>query len=169
MSFSRRSSRPWNWTQVSHIVGRRFTGWATREVLGKTQNPKKMEWRKSRYIRRENGEVERHLQQTVPPEGSRPWKREKTMLAHIPKKIFATQRPPYLQAPAPIHPLPHLKVSSGAAGSPSYLPTSWIPLLPSPDLLSFIPQSSLCYFALLWTQAQYEITYRNWVPLLLFF
>ena len=34
ISFSRRSSRPRDWTQVSHIVGRRFTVWATREVLG---------------------------------------------------------------------------------------------------------------------------------------
>ena len=32
ISFSRRSSRPRDWTQVSHIVGRRFTVWATREV-----------------------------------------------------------------------------------------------------------------------------------------
>ena len=33
ISFSRRSSQPRDWTQVSHIVGRRFTVWATREVL----------------------------------------------------------------------------------------------------------------------------------------
>ena len=32
ISFSRRSSQPRDWTQVSHIVGRRFTIWATREV-----------------------------------------------------------------------------------------------------------------------------------------
>ena len=32
ISFSRRSSQPRDWTQVSHIVGRRFTVWATREV-----------------------------------------------------------------------------------------------------------------------------------------
>ena len=31
-SFSRRSSRPRDWTRVSHTVGRRFTVWATREV-----------------------------------------------------------------------------------------------------------------------------------------
>ena len=31
ISFSRRSSRPRDWTQVSRIVGRRFTIWATRE------------------------------------------------------------------------------------------------------------------------------------------
>ena len=30
--FSRRSSQPRDWTQVSCIVGRRFTFWATREV-----------------------------------------------------------------------------------------------------------------------------------------
>ena len=30
ISFSRRSSQPRDWTQVSHIVGRRFTVWATR-------------------------------------------------------------------------------------------------------------------------------------------
>ena len=33
ISFSRGSSRPRDWTQVSHIVDRRFTVWATREVL----------------------------------------------------------------------------------------------------------------------------------------
>ena len=32
ISFSRRSSWPRDWTQVSRIVGRRFTVWATREV-----------------------------------------------------------------------------------------------------------------------------------------
>ena len=32
ISFSRRSSQLKDWTQVSHIVGRRFTVWATREV-----------------------------------------------------------------------------------------------------------------------------------------
>ena len=31
-SFSRRSSWPRSWTRVSHIVGKRFTVWATREV-----------------------------------------------------------------------------------------------------------------------------------------
>ena len=32
ISFSRGSSWPRDWTQVSHTVGRRFTVWATREV-----------------------------------------------------------------------------------------------------------------------------------------
>ena len=32
ISFSRESSQTRDWTQVSHIVGRRFTIWATREV-----------------------------------------------------------------------------------------------------------------------------------------
>ena len=32
LSFSRRSSQPRVWTQVSHIVGRCFTIWATREA-----------------------------------------------------------------------------------------------------------------------------------------
>ena len=32
ISFSRRSSRPRDWTQVSRIIGRCFTVWATREV-----------------------------------------------------------------------------------------------------------------------------------------
>ena len=35
ISFSRGSFRPRDWTQVSHIVGRRFTIWATREVYWK--------------------------------------------------------------------------------------------------------------------------------------
>ena len=33
MAFSRGSSWPRDWTQVSHIVGRCFMVWATREVL----------------------------------------------------------------------------------------------------------------------------------------
>jgi len=33
ISFSRRSFRPRDWTQVSRIVGRRFTVWATRELI----------------------------------------------------------------------------------------------------------------------------------------
>ena len=32
IAFSRRSSWPRDWTQVSHIVGRRFTVWAAREA-----------------------------------------------------------------------------------------------------------------------------------------
>ena len=32
ISFSRGSSWPWDWTQVSHIAGRHFTLWATREA-----------------------------------------------------------------------------------------------------------------------------------------
>ena len=32
ISFSRGSSQPRDWTQISHIVGRRFTVWAAREV-----------------------------------------------------------------------------------------------------------------------------------------
>ena len=37
ISFSRRSSRPRDWTWVSRIVGRRFTIWATREVPSKSE------------------------------------------------------------------------------------------------------------------------------------
>ena len=37
ISFSRGSSWPGNWTQVSHIAGRRFTIWATREALSANQ------------------------------------------------------------------------------------------------------------------------------------
>ena len=33
ISFSRGSSRPRDWTNVSHLVGRRFTLWATREAI----------------------------------------------------------------------------------------------------------------------------------------
>ena len=38
ISFSRGSSQPRDRTQVSHIVGRCFTVWATREVLKSTMN-----------------------------------------------------------------------------------------------------------------------------------
>ena len=37
ISFSRRSSRPRDWTQVSRIVGRDFTIWTTREVERRKQ------------------------------------------------------------------------------------------------------------------------------------
>ena len=40
ISFSRESSQPRNQTQVSHIVGRCFTTWATREVLISTNESK---------------------------------------------------------------------------------------------------------------------------------
>ena len=33
ISFSRRSSRPRDWTCISHLESRRFTVWATREVM----------------------------------------------------------------------------------------------------------------------------------------
>ena len=39
ISFSRRSSQPRGWTWVSHIVGRCFTVWATREVNEAGQRP----------------------------------------------------------------------------------------------------------------------------------
>ena len=52
--FSRRSSQPRDWTQVTHIVGRLFTIWATREVhkackmiLNKQTKKKKTERKKS--------------------------------------------------------------------------------------------------------------------------
>ena len=37
ISFSRGSSQPRDWTQVSHIAGRRFTVWATREATKKKE------------------------------------------------------------------------------------------------------------------------------------
>ena len=40
ISFSRRSSQPRDWTQVSCIVGRHFTFWATREVAVRKELPK---------------------------------------------------------------------------------------------------------------------------------
>ena len=50
ISFPRGSSHPKDWTQVSHIAGRRFTVWATREALWvtwlnpSTMNPGGLEW-----------------------------------------------------------------------------------------------------------------------------
>ena len=40
ISFSRGSSRPRDWTWVSHIAGRRFTLWTTREAKKKTKRKK---------------------------------------------------------------------------------------------------------------------------------
>ena len=51
ISFSRRSSRPRDWTQVSHIVGRHFTVWATREVIVKFEIHVKIEM----TVRYQNG------------------------------------------------------------------------------------------------------------------
>ena len=41
ISFSRGSSQPRDWTQVSCIAGRRFNLWATREALMSTLPPPK--------------------------------------------------------------------------------------------------------------------------------
>ena len=46
ISFSRRSSPPRDWTWVSHVVGRHFTVWATREVSYVT---------KTKQCRKKNG------------------------------------------------------------------------------------------------------------------
>ena len=43
ISFSRRSSWPRDWTQVSRIIGRRFTIWATREATCYGAWPKNIE------------------------------------------------------------------------------------------------------------------------------
>ena len=51
ISFSRRSSQHRDWTQVSHIVGRCFTIWATREVIW---NLKRWHW--WIYFQGSNGE-----------------------------------------------------------------------------------------------------------------
>ena len=45
ISFSRGSSQPRDWTRVSRIVDRRFTIWATREVLPKGTTIIKVPWR----------------------------------------------------------------------------------------------------------------------------
>ena len=42
ISFSRRSSWPRDWTQISHIVGRHFIIWATREVICKKMEIKSL-------------------------------------------------------------------------------------------------------------------------------
>ena len=44
ISFSRGSSRPRDWTQVSRIVGRCFTVWATREVQHKLSRTTNSGW-----------------------------------------------------------------------------------------------------------------------------
>ena len=44
ISFSKGSSQPRDWTQVSRIVGRHFTLWATREVHRVAQSRVQMKW-----------------------------------------------------------------------------------------------------------------------------
>ena len=51
ISFSRRSSGTRDWTRVSHIVGRRFTIWGTREVL------KILQFRLQQYMHHEFPDV----------------------------------------------------------------------------------------------------------------
>ena len=54
ISFSRGSSQPRDQTQVSHIVGRRFTVWATREVRVEGMIFRKDEW----ALRRTDGKYD---------------------------------------------------------------------------------------------------------------
>ena len=49
ISFSRKSSQPWDRTQVSCIVGRRFTVWATGEVTAKQSVPRSSVGKESAY------------------------------------------------------------------------------------------------------------------------
>ena len=49
ISFSRGSSQPRDWTQVSHIAGRRFKLWATREALKDLHVRAKTHRRTSRF------------------------------------------------------------------------------------------------------------------------
>ena len=46
ISFSRGSSWPRDWTQVSHIVDRRLTVWATKEVSKNDLHPKNLKKKK---------------------------------------------------------------------------------------------------------------------------
>ena len=57
---SRRSSHPMDWTQVSHIAGRFFTSWATREA--------NVEKKKSSYMA--GGNVDWYSRYKWPYEGS---------------------------------------------------------------------------------------------------
>ena len=57
ISFSRGSSRPKNWTQVSHIAGRHFTVWATREALVQSTSCKMLGWLKHKLESRFLGEI----------------------------------------------------------------------------------------------------------------
>ena len=50
ISFSRRSSQPRDRTRVSHIVGRRFIVWATREVLNLKPNPQYASCGRNRWM-----------------------------------------------------------------------------------------------------------------------
>ena len=50
IAFSRRSSWSRDWTQVSRIVGRRFTIWATRELGGTKTQQWPQDWKRSVFI-----------------------------------------------------------------------------------------------------------------------
>ena len=75
-SFSRGSSQPMDWTMVSHIAGRFFTIWATREayydcvhVLLKAQ-PLCIRWAELNLVNRVLGEVEKNSFVTFPGRGA---------------------------------------------------------------------------------------------------
>ena len=78
ISFSRGSSQPRNRTRVSHIVGRRFTIWTTREVQGgvegqpkATQSRKK--WGVGTRVDDERVDLETLLLYCFPKEGKAHW------------------------------------------------------------------------------------------------
>ena len=78
ISFSRGSSWPRDWTQVSHIASRRFTIWATREV------PKELDHKEGWALKNRSFRIEvleKTLEspldckdiQPVHPKGNQPW------------------------------------------------------------------------------------------------
>jgi len=58
ISSSRRSSRPRDWTQIYHIVGRHFTVWAT----GGVQNKQRTHTQKSK-VKKHKGEAQQLINQ----------------------------------------------------------------------------------------------------------
>ena len=86
-SFSRGSSQPRDWTRVSHIAGRQFTIWATREALLK-QDIGNFKWFKSFSIvsdyRRitleiDYGKITENMEITTTRWGTCSWQREHRM------------------------------------------------------------------------------------------
>ena len=107
ISFSRRSSRPRDWTWVSCIAGRRFTLWATREAGGPKDPSKSMCSRSSAFqnLRLSWGWGRMHLWLL----GVLPWNTQARSWEEgtVPSSSFSHQQ----------EPLPQIKTRPSAGGS----------------------------------------------------
>ena len=98
MTFSRRSSQPRDWTQVSRIASRFFTIWATREAQVNCTSIKYIKKKKEREKEGEEEEEEQASalppckQQAVSPTGGT-WSEGKPCLSFFPGRLLSLAPP----------------------------------------------------------------------------